>query len=76
MSYGKSSFIITVHTISIRVHFSVSIIDTPATFGPGIPTKHGWPLQSPYRVLAMTPIIPKIRTVFFIFGSNNRAHAK
>ena len=44
MRYGKSSFIITVHVISIRVHFSALIIDTPATFGLATPTKHGWPL--------------------------------
>ena len=41
MRYGKSSFIVTVHVILIRVHFSALIIDTLATFGPATPTKHG-----------------------------------
>jgi len=39
MKYGKSSFIVTVHVISIRVHFSALIIDTLATFGSVTPTK-------------------------------------
>ena len=65
MRYGKSSFIITPHVISIRVPL---IIDTLATFGPTTPTKHGWPLQYPYRVLAMTPKIPNFFVVFHIWA--------
>ena len=68
MSYGKSSIIVTPHVISICVHFSALIIDSPATFGPATPTKHGWPLQYPYSVLAMTPIITKIHAVFPYLG--------
>ena len=41
---------------------------TLATFGPATPTEHGWPLQYPYRVLAMTPIIPKIHVPFPYLG--------
>jgi len=66
MGYGKSSFIITTYVILIRVYFSALIIDTLATFGSATPTKHGWPLQYPRRVLARTPIIPKIRAPFHI----------
>ena len=65
---GNSSFIITLHVISIRVHFSASIIDTLATLGRTTPTKHEWPLQYPYRVLAMTQRIPKIFAVFPYLG--------
>ena len=68
MRHGKSSFIVTLHVISICVHFLALIIDTPATFGSATPTKHGWPLQYPYKVLAMTPIIPKIHAVFPYLG--------
>ena len=68
MRHVKSSFIVTPHVISIRVHFSALIIDTPATFGPATPTKYGWPLQYPNRVFAMTPIIQKIHAVFPYLG--------
>ena len=65
---GNSSFIVTLHVISICVHFSASIINTLATFGPATPTKHEWSLQYPYRVLAMTPRILKIFEVFPYLG--------
>ena len=68
MRYGKSSFIVTVYVILIRVYFSALIIDTLAIFGPATPTKHGWSPQYPYRVLAITPIIPKIHAVFPFLG--------
>ena len=38
-------FIVTMHLISVRVHFSTLII---GIFGPATPTEHGWPLQYLY----------------------------
>ena len=38
-------FIVTMHMISVRVHFSTLII---GTFGSTTPTEHGWPSQYLY----------------------------